>query len=119
MRLWGRCRRSRVGRLFGVLGVLAVAWCVAAIPAAATEVINTISVGASHGPWDVSSDGTHAWVANSLTGSVSEINAASGTVEKTITVGSGPTGVSSTAPTSGSRTPTRTPSARSTPPAAP
>ncbi|MGA2322041.1 MAG: YncE family protein [Solirubrobacteraceae bacterium] len=65
----------------------------AASPAAATEVIRTITVGSE--PVGVSSDGTHAWVANAGSGTVSEIDAATGAVEKTITVGSNPIGVSS------------------------
>ena len=43
----------------------------------------------------MSSDGTHVWVANYGSDTVSEINASSGTVEGTIPVGEGPDGVSS------------------------
>ena len=43
----------------------------------------------------MSSDGTHVWVANSNDGTVSEIDASTGTVVNTITVGSDPVGVSS------------------------
>ena len=46
-------------------------------------------------PSGVSSDGTHVWVANYGGGTVSEIDASTGTVVNTIPVGSDPSGVSS------------------------
>jgi len=47
------------------------------------------------GPWGVSSDGTHVWVANNDNNTVSEIQASSGTVIRTIHVGGQPGEVSS------------------------
>ena len=43
----------------------------------------------------MSSDGTHVWVANFGGNSVTEINASTGAVVRTIAVGSRPDGVSS------------------------
>ncbi len=84
---------SGIGRLTGVLVAVTAACCLAASPAAATEVINTIHVGEA--PYGVSSDGTHVWVANETEDTVSEIDASSGKVIDTIDVGLGPFGVSS------------------------
>ena len=56
-------------------------------------------------PTGVSSDGTHVWVANGGDGTVSEIDASTGTVVSTIPVGSDPDRrCPRMAPTSGSRT---------------
>jgi YVTN family beta-propeller protein len=76
-----------------VATVAVAACCVGVSSAAATGVIRTIPVGAR--PLGVSSDGTHVWVTNSGEGTVSEIEASSGTVIRTIHVGSEPDGVSS------------------------
>jgi YVTN family beta-propeller protein len=86
--------RGRIFRLTGALvaTVVAAACCVGASSAVA-EGIHTITVG-DH-PWGVSSDGTYAWVANAEDGTVSEIEASSGTVIRTIHVGRDPEGVSS------------------------
>ncbi len=98
----GRCARrrmvlldgfSRAGlvRLTGVLVVaVAVAACCVGVSSAAAGVI---PVGGS--PRGVSSDGTHVWVANEEEGTVSEIEASSGTLIRTIPVGRNPNGVSS------------------------
>ena len=43
----------------------------------------------------VSSDGTHAWVANGLSNTVTEVNASTGLVVQTIAVGGDPAGISS------------------------
>ena len=93
MSLRGGLCGSGVGRLTAVLAVVAAACCLAASPAAATEVINTIHVGEA--PYGVSSDGTHVWVANETEDTVSEIEASSGKVINTIDVGLGPFAVSS------------------------
>ena len=70
--------------------------------ASASAVVNTITVGSN--PEGVSSDGTDVWVVNSAAGTVSEIDASSGTVVKTITVGGLRAACRRMAPTSGSRT---------------
>ena len=58
------------------------------IPASASAVIKTITVGVS--PTAVSSDGTHVWVANNGDGTVTELNATTGAViGAPISVGSG------------------------------
>jgi YVTN family beta-propeller protein len=93
MSLRGGLRGSGVGRLIAVLAAVAGACCLAASPAAATEVINTIHVGMA--PYGVSSDGTHVWVTNENQDTVSEIEASSGKVINTIDVGLAPFGVSS------------------------
>ena len=82
-------------KLIGLLAVLLAAVCAGgASPAAAAEVIRTITVGSE--PAGVSSDGTHVWVADFGSGAVSEIDASAGTLEKTIlSVGPGPDAVSS------------------------
>ena len=56
-------------------------------------VVNTISVGQN--PSFLSYDGTYLWVTNTLSGTVTQINAASGTTIRTIPVGSNPYGISS------------------------
>ncbi len=92
---------SRAGavRLTGLLvaAVAVAACCVGVSSATAEGVIRTIPVGSE--PRGVSSDGTHVWVANQGCcfdeGTVSEIEASSGTVIRTIRVGYGPEGVSS------------------------
>jgi YVTN family beta-propeller protein len=56
-------------------------------------VVNTISVGQD--PSFLSYDGTYLWVTNTLSGTVTQINAASGTTIRTISVGSNPYGISS------------------------
>ena len=83
---------------------------VSEIDAASGTVVNTIKLptvsdGSSNDPWAVSSDGTDVWVLNETDlpvnhtqefgGSVIEIDAASGTVVKTIPVGDEPTDISS------------------------
>ncbi len=74
--------------------MLAALWLAMVVSSAsAAAVVQTIPVGNSHGA--VSSDGTHVWVANEESGTVSEIDAATGTVVNTITVGGDPYGVSS------------------------
>src|ERR1700683_4912911 len=60
---------------------------------AASVVIQTINVG--DGPYSVSSDGTHVWVANQNGNTVSEIDASTGGVIQTIPVGMSPYDVSS------------------------
>ena len=88
-------------RRFCDAGVLAAAAAVAAAvclvagapTASASAVVQTITVGSE--PLGVSSDGTHVWVANSGSGTVSELDASTGAVVQTITVGSEPVGVSS------------------------
>jgi len=106
MRLLDGFSRARAVRLTGMLGaVVVVAACCVGVSSAAAEGIRTIPVGAL--PCCVSSDGTHVWVANSgyfpnekTDGTVSEIEASSGEVIRTITIysrllGSLPSGVSS------------------------
>ena len=95
MRLLDRFSRADAVRLTGVLlaTVTLAACCVAVSSAAAPAVIRTIHVGRF--PSGVSSDGTHVWVTNSLSNTVSEIQASSGTVIRTIHVGVDPGGVSS------------------------
>jgi YVTN family beta-propeller protein len=84
----------RLGVLLATVGVVA---CCVGVSSAAAGVINTIPVGSY--PFGVSSDGTHVWVANAGSypskGTVSEIEASSGTVIRTIPVGYAPAGVSS------------------------
>lgn len=58
----------------------------------ATVINPAISVGS--GPDGISSDGTHVWVANSA-GTVTELDASTGAVIQTISVGSDPGGISS------------------------
>ena len=85
---WGAARIIRV-LLAGVL-----VCCTAASSAAADSpaVIRTIPVGQ---PVGVSSDGTHVWVTSVASNTVSEIEASSGTVIRTIRVGEYPVSVSS------------------------
>ena len=56
-------------------------------------VVKSITVGST--PLGISSDGTNVWVANDLTGTVSSITAATGTVASSVTPGSQPNAVSS------------------------
>ena len=96
MRLLDGFSRAGAVRLTGVLlaTVALVACCIGVSSAAATGVIRTIPVGSE--PYAVSSDGTHVWVMNSglypatAPGTVSEIDAPTGTVVNTIPVSSGP-----------------------------
>ena len=46
-------------------------------------------------PWGASSDGSHVWVTNISSKTANEINASTGTIEHTITIGFSPAGVSS------------------------
>src|SRR5271166_2460620 len=88
--------RANAARLIGVLvAMLVVAACwVGVSSAAAGENPRTIKVGSR--PGGVSSDGTHVWVTHELLeGTVSDIEASSGTVIATIPVGGHPAGVSS------------------------
>jgi YVTN family beta-propeller protein len=59
-------------------------------PASAATVVQTIAVG--NDPEGVSSDGTHVWEVNDGDGTVSELNASTGSVVRTIAVGSAPLG---------------------------
>ncbi|HEY5045643.1 MAG TPA: hypothetical protein VII53_07280 [Solirubrobacteraceae bacterium] len=98
MRLLDGFSRAGAARLTGVLlATVAVAACCVGVSSAAAGVTRTIHVGRILG--GVSSDGTHVWVANRGYypggGTVSEIEASSGTVIRTIPVGSQPVGVSS------------------------
>ncbi len=62
--------------------------------AAVTPFIHqTIPVGRD--PWDVSSDGTHVWVANQNDNTVTELNASNGSLVQTIPVGINPVAISS------------------------
>src|ERR1700733_1833484 len=91
MRLLDAFSRAGAVRLTGVLVVaVALATCCVGVSSAsaAAAVVKTISVGAE--PEAVSSDGTHVWVANSGSGTVSEIDASTGTVVNTIKVDDGP-----------------------------
>ncbi len=91
MRLLDAFSRAGAVRLIGVLVVaVALATCCVGVSSAsaAAAVVKTISVGAE--PEAVSSDGTHVWVANSGSGTVSEIDASTGTVVNTIKVDDGP-----------------------------
>ena len=56
-------------------------------------VVQTIAVGDT--PRVVSSDGTHVWVANYGSNTVTELNASTGQVVQTISVGSQPSAISS------------------------
>ena len=77
----------RIVRSLGALAVLAAVWLAIGMSSvSAAAVVKTIPVGSA--PEGVSSDGTHVWVANFGGGTVSEIDASTGTVVKTITVGS-------------------------------
>ena len=59
----------------------------------ALSVTNTISVGSF--PYEITSDGTHVWVANNGNNTVSEIDASTHSVISTISVGSLPYGITS------------------------
>jgi len=86
--------RGVVGRFAVLVATVTVAaCCVGVSSAAAAGLIRTIPVGSI--PRGVSSDGTHVWVTNYWEGTVSEIEASSGTVIRTIKVGNNPYGVSS------------------------
>jgi YVTN family beta-propeller protein len=80
-----------------VASLTMAAYCLGVSSAGAEGVIRTIPLGTNSFPLGVSSDGTHVWVANFGEGTVSEIEASSGTVIRTIPidVGSRPWGVSS------------------------
>lgn len=83
---------SRAGYAVLLVMTVAVATCCVGVSSAATGIIRTIPVGGA--PDGVASDGTHVWVANAPSGSVSEIEASNGTVIRTITLGGRPYGVS-------------------------
>jgi YVTN family beta-propeller protein len=88
-----RRRRAALGSLlFG--GALTASVLVGAFPASASSVIRPIPVGPSP-PLGVSSDGTHVWVANAGSNTVTELNASTGAVIRKITVGYVPSGASS------------------------
>src|ERR1039458_7575746 len=74
-------------------GALTASVVVGASPASAAVVVQTISVGS--GPYGISSDGTHVWVANDYDNTVTELNASDGSYVQTIPVGSNPYAVSS------------------------
>ena len=76
-----------------VFGGAMTAEVVGAFPASAAAVIKTIPVG--HEPISVSSDGTHVWVANYESDSVSELDVSTGSLVQEIPVGTQPDGVSS------------------------
>ncbi len=84
MRLLDGFSRAGVARLTGMLvaTVAVAACCVGVSSASAAAVIKTIPVGEY--PLGVSSDGTHVWVANEHSFTVSEIDASTGTVVNTI-----------------------------------
>ena len=91
-----RLKRSVRSVLVGSLlfgGALTAAVIGRALPASAAAVVQTITVGDA--PMGVSSDGTHVWVANEDSNTVSELDASTGAVVKTIAVGDFPIGVSS------------------------
>ena len=93
MRLLDGFSRAGAVRLTGVLlAAVAVAACSVGVSSAAAGLIHTINVGS---PYGVSSDGTHVWVTDVAEETVSEIEASSGTVIRTIHVGRNPYGVSS------------------------
>jgi YVTN family beta-propeller protein len=90
MRLLNGFLRAGAVRLTGVLlATVAIAACCVGVSSAAPGVIRTVHVGS--GAAAVSSDGTHVWVVSSPSypakGTVSEIEASSGTVIRTIPVG--------------------------------
>ena len=60
--------------------------------AASKGTLRTLNVGGR--PYDVSSDGTHAWVSNYDAGTVQELELSTGVVLRSIHVGSFPSGVS-------------------------
>ena len=68
-------------------------------PASAASVVQTIHVGTTEYPADVSSDGTHVWVTNTnsvdFSGTVAEFDASTGALVRTIPVGPQPGSVSS------------------------
>jgi DNA-binding beta-propeller fold protein YncE len=80
MGLLGGFSRAGAVRLTGVLAeaVVVAACCVGVSSAGTAGIIRTIDVGSE--PRGASSDGTHVWVANFSEGTVSEIEASSGTV---------------------------------------
>ena len=83
-------RRLRDAGVLAAAAAVAAALCVVAeAPAAsAGAVVETITVGSA--PLGVSSDGTHVWVANYDSDTVTELDASTGAVVQTITVGSEP-----------------------------
>ena len=77
-----------------VFGGALTAVVIAGAPSAsAASVVKTIAVGTE--PDGISSDGTHVWVANAISDTVTELNASTGAVVQTIAVGNSPYGVSS------------------------
>ncbi len=84
----GRMRSSVRSVLAGSLivgGALTAAVIGGALPASAAAVVKTIAVGIY--PTGVSSDGTHVWVTNGRSNTVSELDASTGDVVQTIGVG--------------------------------
>ncbi len=77
-------RRLRDAGVLTVAAAVAAALCLTAgMPAAsASTVVNTIPVGSD--PIGVSSDGTHVWVANEGSGTVTELDAATGAVVRRV-----------------------------------
>ncbi|MGB7052367.1 MAG: putative Ig domain-containing protein [Acidimicrobiales bacterium] len=76
-----------------ILGTALTVSAISPLPASAASVVQTIGVG--FGPEGISSDGTHVWVANYHSDTVTELAASTGGVIQTIAVGSGPEGISS------------------------
>ena len=92
----GRLKRSVRSVLAGSLvfgGALTASIIGGALPASAAAVVKTIAVGSD--PYGDSSDGTHVWVANTGSDTVTEIDASTGDVVQTIPVGRDPWAVSS------------------------
>ena len=88
MRLLDGFSRAGAVRLTGVLvAAVAMAACCVGVSSAAAEKASARSPSAGT-PDGVSSDGAHVWVANVSEDTVSEIEASSGTVIRTIPVGS-------------------------------
>ena len=95
MSTWSK-KRSLRSALAGTLllgGALTASLLGGALPASAAAVIQTIGLNTT--PLGISSDGTHVWVANIETNSVTELDASTGLVVQTILVGQGPEDVSS------------------------
>ena len=94
-----RIKRSLRTALVGSLlfgGALTSSVLVGALPASAASVVQTIGVGSN--PYSVSSDGTHVWVANTGSNTVTELDASTGSVvQAPIAVGIHPYGISSDA----------------------
>ena len=76
-----------------LFGVLTASLAVGVLPASAASVEGTFAVGSA--PLGVSSDGTHVWVANPFSNSVTEMNATTGAVIRTIAANDEPWSISS------------------------